>query len=64
VAASDSPLESSDNATDVQRYRQIAKTINDEITLDGIAAIIAGLEVEKQALHPTGAIAVGALISV
>jgi hypothetical protein len=52
VVASDTPLESSDNATDVERYRQIAKMINDEITLDGIAATIAGLEVEKQALHP------------
>jgi hypothetical protein len=52
VVAGDSPLESSDSATDVERYRQIAKMINDEITLDGIAATIAGLEVEKQALHP------------
>jgi hypothetical protein len=48
----------------IKRYRQIAKMINDEITLGGIDTTVVGLEAEKQALHPTGAIAVGALISV
>jgi hypothetical protein len=37
----------------IERYRQIAKMISDEITLDGIDSTIADLEAQKLALHPT-----------
>jgi hypothetical protein len=36
----------------IKRYRQIAKMINDEITLGGIDTTVVGLEAEKLALHP------------
>jgi hypothetical protein len=36
----------------IERFRRIAKMINDEATLDGIDTTIAGLEVQKLGLHP------------
>jgi hypothetical protein len=35
----------------IERFRRIAKMINDETTLDGIDTTIAGLEVQKSVLH-------------
>ena len=36
----------------IERYRRIAFSINDQLTIDRIEALIAELKVQKAALHP------------
>ena len=36
----------------IGHYREMAKILNDEMTLDGISVLIAKLEASKRALHP------------
>jgi hypothetical protein len=36
----------------MERYRRIASTINDQLTIDRIKSLIAELEAQKAALHP------------
>jgi hypothetical protein len=36
----------------IEQYRRIAFSINDQLTIDRIKALIAELEAQKVALHP------------
>jgi hypothetical protein len=36
----------------IERYRRVASSINDQLTIDRLKVMIADLEAQKVALHP------------
>jgi hypothetical protein len=36
----------------IERYRSVVRSITDQLTVDGVKKLIAGLEAQKAALHP------------